>query len=210
MAKNPYYIHSSAHVDDGSSIGTGTKIWHSVHIMSGASIGDDCVLGQNVFVAGGVKVGAHVHIQNNVSVYAGVELEDYVFCGPSCVFTNVTNPRAEINRSNQYEQTLVRRGASLGANCTILSGVTIGRYAFVGAGAVVTRNVPDYGLVLGVPAKIKGWRSRHGHRLTEPDGSGIMVCPESGWRYQIASPNNVRCLDWPEDSPLPASIENPR
>jgi UDP-2-acetamido-3-amino-2,3-dideoxy-glucuronate N-acetyltransferase len=209
MTEQPYFIHPSAYVDEGSNVGDGTKIWHFVHVMSEATIGDHCVLGQNVFVAGGVKIGAYVHIQNNVSVYAGVELEDYVFCGPSCVFTNVSNPRSEINRRDEYERTLVRRGASLGANCTIVSGTSIGRYAFVGAGAVVTRDVPDYAMVLGVPAEIKGWRSRHGHRLTEPDSDGIMVCPESGWRYQIESSNSVHCLDWPEDSLLPSSTESP-
>jgi UDP-2-acetamido-3-amino-2,3-dideoxy-glucuronate N-acetyltransferase len=207
MPEQSYFIHPSAYVDEGSSIGVGTRVWHFVHVMSGANIGADCVLGQNVFVAGGVKIGAHVHIQNNVSVYAGVELEDYVFCGPSCVFTNVTNPRAEVKRREQYEKTLVRTGATLGANSTIVPGITIGRYAFVGAGAVVTHDVPDYALVLGTPAKIKGWRSRHGQRLSEPDSNGIMVCGESGWRYQIESPTNIRCLDWPEESALPDLTE---
>jgi len=209
MPDQSYFVHPSAYVDEGSSIGPGTKIWHFVHVMSKASIGAGCVLGQNVFVAGEVRIGDHVHIQNNVSVYGGVELEDYVFCGPSCVFTNVMNPRSEINRREQYQKTLVKIGATLGANCTIVPGITIGRYAFVAAGAVVTHDVPNYALVLGVPAEIRGWRSRHGQRLSEPNSKGIMVCAESGWRYQLESPNQLRCLDWPEASPLPTSIESP-
>ena len=159
-------------------------------------------LGQNVFIANDVVIGNNVKIQNNVSVYTGVELEDDVFCGPSCVFTNVSNPRSQIVRHFMYERTLVRRGATIGANATIVCGVTIGRYAFIGAGAVVCRDVPDYALMLGVPAYQKGWMSRHGHRLHESGDGGIMLCPESGWRYEEVEPGVLRCLDWPEDEPL--------
>ncbi len=200
-----YFVHASAYVDAPCEIGAGTKIWHFCHVMSHASIGEKCSLGQNVFVAGGVKIGNNVKIQNNVSVYAGVELEDDVFCGPSCVFTNVINPRSQIVRRSEYMPTLVRRGASIGANATIVCGTTIGRYAFIGAGAVVRHDVPDYALMLGVPAARKGWMSRHGQRLPHPDANGIMICPESGWRYQEAEPGVVRCLDFPEDRPLPSS-----
>lgn len=150
-----------------------------------------------------VNIGNFVKIQNNVSIYQGVELEDYVFCGPSCVFTNVSNPRSEINRHHLYERTLVKRGASIGANATIVCGITIGRYAFIGAGAVVISDVADYALMLGVPAKQKGWMSRHGHRLINPDQHGIYICPESGWRYKEEEPGKLRCLDWPEDKALP-------
>ena len=141
-------------------------------------------------------------IQNNVSVYTGVELEDNVFCGPSCVFTNVANPRSEIVRRHLYERTLVRRGATIGANATIVAGATLGRYAFIAAGAVVRGEVPDYALMAGVPAVRKGWMSRHGHHLTPADAEGLMVCPESGWRYSEIEPGVLRCLDWPEDRPL--------
>jgi UDP-2-acetamido-3-amino-2,3-dideoxy-glucuronate N-acetyltransferase len=142
-----------------------------------------------------------VKIQNNVSIYAGVELEDEVFCGPSCVFTNVVNPRSEIPRRDQYKITLVRRGATIGANATIVCGAAIGRYAFIGAGAVVRGDVPDYALMLGVPARRAGWMSRHGHRLGQRDAEGRLVCPESGWRYE-ESAAGLRCVDWPEDRPL--------
>ncbi|MBN1667651.1 MAG: N-acetyltransferase, partial [Anaerolineales bacterium] len=147
------FIHPSAYVDPPCEIGAGTKIWHFCHVMAGAQIGKQCVLGQNVFVAGGVRIGNNVKIQNNVSVYAGVELEDDVFCGPSCVFTNVINPRSQIVRKSEYQPTRVRRGATIGANATIVCGVTIGRYAFIAAGAVVRSDVPDYALMLGVPAR---------------------------------------------------------
>jgi len=196
-----YYVHPSAYVDQPCTIGEGTKIWHFCHIMPHAQIGRNCVLGQNVFVASGVKIGDNVKIQNNVSVYAGVELEDDVFCGPSCVFTNVINPRAQIVRRDEYLPTLVRRGATIGANATIICDVTIGRYAFIGAGAVVRGDVPDYALMLGVPAKQHGWMSRHGYRLSLPDAEGIMRCPQSGWRYQLQE-GLLRCLDYPEDQPL--------
>lgn len=197
-----YYAHPSAFVDEPCEIGAGTKIWHFCHVMAGARIGERCSLGQNVFVAGQVVIGNNVKIQNNVSVYAGVELEDDVFCGPSCVFTNVINPRSQIVRHSQYDTTLVRRGATIGANATIVCGVTVGRYAFIGAGALVRTDVPDYALMLGVPASQKGWMSRHGHRLNTSDAQGRLICPESGWRYQASGPDVLRCLDWPEDEPL--------
>ena len=207
MSERTYYVHPSAYVDEPCVIGAGTRIWHFCHVMRNARIGEDCVLGQNVFVASDVVIGNNVKIQNNVSVYTGVELEDDVFCGPSCVFTNVINPRSEIVRHNQYQRTLVRRGATIGANATIICGTTIGRYAFIGAGAVVQGNVPDYALMLGVPARRQAWMSRHGHRLPIPDAGGIMVCPESGWRYREVEPGQVRCLAWPEDQPLPAGTQ---
>jgi UDP-2-acetamido-3-amino-2,3-dideoxy-glucuronate N-acetyltransferase len=197
-----YYVHPSAYVDEPCLIGAGTKIWHFCHVMKDAVIGSGCNLGQNVFVASGVIIGNNVKIQNNVSVYAGVELEDDVFCGPSCVFTNVINPRSQIVRHGSYMRTLVRRGATIGANATIVCGATIGRYAFIGAGAVVRDDAPDYALMLGVPAVRKGWMSRHGHRLTTRDAAGNLLCAESGWRYHEAEPDVLRCLDWSEDRPL--------
>jgi UDP-2-acetamido-3-amino-2,3-dideoxy-glucuronate N-acetyltransferase len=205
MSQPDYYLHPSAYVDEPCTIGAGTKIWHFCHVMAGARLGRGCILGQNVFVANDVIIGNNVKIQNNVSVYTGVELEDDVFCGPSCIFTNVTNPRSQIVRHHLYERTLVRRGVSIGANATIVCGVTIGRYAFIGAGAVVTRDVPDYALMLGVPARQDGWMSRHGHRLPLPDAGAVMICPESGWRYQEVEPGLLHCLDWPEDEALPAT-----
>ena len=202
MSERPYSVHPSAYVDEPCVIGAGTRIWHFCHVMAGAVIGERCVLGQNVFVADGVTVGNNVKIQNNVSLYTGVELEDDVFCGPSCVFTNVINPRSQIVRHSEYQRTLVRRGATIGANATIVCGATIGRYAFIAAGAVVRGDVPDYALMLGVPAQRRGWMSRHGHRLPAPDAGGIMVCPESGWRYREVEPGVLRCLDWPEERSL--------
>lgn len=205
MADQHYYAHPSAYVDEPCQIGEGTKIWHFCHVMAGAIIGDHCILGQNVFVANDVTIGRNVKIQNNVSVYAGVALEDDVFCGPSCVFTNVTNPRSQIVRHSQYQITRVRRGATIGANATIVCGTTIGRYAFIGAGAVVRADVPDYALMVGVPAQPKGWMSRHGHRLVEKNDQGHWLCPESGWRYEEEAAGILRCLDWPEDKPLPTT-----
>jgi UDP-2-acetamido-3-amino-2,3-dideoxy-glucuronate N-acetyltransferase len=205
MDAGAYFAHPSAVIDDPCAVGAGTKIWHFCHVMAGARLGRDCVLGQNVFVADDVVIGNGVKIQNNVSVYTGVELEDDVFCGPSCVFTNVSNPRAQVVRRHLYERTLVRRGATIGANATIVCGVTVGRYGFVGAGAVVVADVPDYALVLGVPARQRGWMSRHGHRLERPAGGGPLVCPESQWRYEETEPGRLRCLDWPEDQSLPSS-----
>jgi UDP-2-acetamido-3-amino-2,3-dideoxy-glucuronate N-acetyltransferase len=202
MNENSYFVHPSAYVDTPVDIGAETRIWHFCHVMQRAIIGERCTLGQNVFVASDVIIGNNVKIQNNVSLYAGVELEDDVFCGPSCVFTNITNPRSQIVRHHLYEPTLVRRGATIGANATIVCGITIGRYAFVGAGAVVRNDMLDYALMVGVPAVQKGWISRHGHRLGLSDQEGIMVCPESGWRYREIEPGYFRCLDWPEDEPL--------
>jgi UDP-2-acetamido-3-amino-2,3-dideoxy-glucuronate N-acetyltransferase len=202
MTERNYFVHESAYVDEPCEIGAGTKIWHFSHVQSRATIGERCILGQNVNVANDVRIGNNVKIQNNVSIYTGVELEDDVFCGPSCVFTNVINPRSQIVRHSQYQLTLVRRGATLGANSTIVCGATIGRYAFIGAGAVVRGDVPDYALMLGVPATRKGWMSRHGHRLEQQDADGNLVCPESGWRYKETEPNVLRCLDWPEDKAL--------
>jgi UDP-2-acetamido-3-amino-2,3-dideoxy-glucuronate N-acetyltransferase len=203
MTERNYFAHESAYVDEPCEIGAGTKIWHFCHVSAGARLGERCILGQNVFVADGVVVGNNVKIQNNVSLYTGVELEDDVFCGPSCVFTNVINPRSQIVRHSQYMRTLVRRGVSIGANATIVCGATVGRYAFIAAGAVVRGDVPDYALMAGVPAVRKGWMSRHGYRLQEADGEGNLVCPESGWRYREAEPGVLRCLDWAEDEPLP-------
>jgi UDP-2-acetamido-3-amino-2,3-dideoxy-glucuronate N-acetyltransferase len=199
-----YFVHSSSFVDEPCEIGSGTKIWHFCHVMKNSRIGQNCILGQNVHIASGVVIGNNVKIQNNVSVFEGVEIEDDVFCGPSCVFTNVNNPRSEIVRRHKYQTTLIKRGASIGANATIVCGSTIGRYAFIGAGAVVRRcQVPDYALMIGVPAVQHGWISRHGQPLKNPDAQGIMVCPESGWRYQTVEPGILRCLDWDEDKPLP-------
>jgi UDP-2-acetamido-3-amino-2,3-dideoxy-glucuronate N-acetyltransferase len=196
------FVHESAYVDEPSDLGEGTKIWHFCHVMSGSRLGKNCILGQNVFIAGGVVVGNNVKIQNNVSLYTGVTLEDDVFCGPSCVFTNVTNPRSEIIRKDEYRNTLVRRGATIGANSTIVCGTTVGRYAFIAAGALVRTDVPDYALMAGVPAVQKGWMSRHGHRLTKRDQDGFLVCPQSGWRY--AESNGVlTCRDAGEDQDLP-------
>lgn len=195
-------IHPSAFVDEGAILGKGTQVWHFCHIMPGAQLGERCILGQNVMIAAGVKIGNNVKIQNNVSVYEGVILEDDVFCGPSCVFTNVTNPRSQIVRRGQYQTTLVRRGATLGANSTLVCGSTVGRYAFIAAGAVVKGQIPDYALMMGVPARQRGWMSRHGFRL-RPESEQLWVCPESGWKYQLDAQGNLSCLDWPEEQSLP-------
>lgn len=203
-ATSAYFAHETACVDDGCFIGVGTKVWHFSHVMSGARIGDECVVGQNCHIADGVVIGRNVKIQNNVSVYTGTEIEDDVFLGPSCVLTNVTNPRSQIDRHALYEKTVLRRGATIGANATIVCGVTVGRYAFVAAGAVVTKDVPDYGLMVGVPAKRVGWMSRHGHRLSPPDADGVMTCPESGYRYRQSTSGTLRCLDLDETAALPA------
>lgn len=195
-------VHESAYIDKPASIGKGTSIWHYCHISKGVEIGENCVFGQNVFVADNVKIGNRVKIQNNVAVYTGCELEDEVFLGPSCVLTNVTNPRSQVNRHSLYEHTLFKRGCTVGANATIVCGITLGRYAFIGAGAVVTKDVPDYALILGNPGKQKGWMSRHGHLLKDPDENGVMICPESGFKYQLED-DKLRCLDLDEDKPLP-------
>ena len=179
-------VHPSAIIDEGAQIGEGTRIWHWVHVCSRAKIGRNCSLGQNVYMGNSVSIGDNVKIQNNVSVYDGVTLEDDVFCGPSMVFTNVYNPRSAFPRKDQYRKTLVKRGASLGANCTIVCGVTIGRHAFVGAGAVVNRDVPDFALMVGVPAKQVGWVSRFGERLPLPlEGEAEATCPHTGDRYTL-------------------------
>jgi UDP-2-acetamido-3-amino-2,3-dideoxy-glucuronate N-acetyltransferase len=199
-----YFVHESSFVDDGCDIGEGTKIWHFSHVQSGSVIGKKCSLGQNVNVANKVKIGNQVKIQNNVSIYEGVELEDYVFCGPSMVFTNILEPRSEFPQrgSEFYLKTLVKYGSSIGANATIVCGITIGRYAFIGAGAVVTKDVPDYALMAGVPARRIGWMSRHGARLLNPDKNGIMVCPKSGWRFREEKPGILKCLDTEQDKPV--------
>jgi UDP-2-acetamido-3-amino-2,3-dideoxy-glucuronate N-acetyltransferase len=203
MSERPYFAHPTAVIDEPATIGAGSKVWHFCHVSSGAQIGEQCIFGQNVFVAPGVRIGNNVKVQNNVSLYEGVILEDDVFCGPSCVFTNVTNPRSQVVRRGQYARTLVRRGASIGANATIVCGTTIGRYAFIAAGAVVTKGeVPEYALMAGVPARQRGWISRHGLRLGPPDGEGIMRCPESGWRYREVERGVLRCLDRSEDEAL--------
>jgi UDP-2-acetamido-3-amino-2,3-dideoxy-glucuronate N-acetyltransferase len=209
-------IHESAYVDAGATVGEGTAVWHFSHVQSGATIGTDCSLGQNVNVGADVVVGDGVKVQNNVSIYTGTTVEDDVFLGPSCVLTNVTNPRSQVARKALYETTLVRRGATVGANATVVCGVTLGRYCFVAAGAVVTRSVPDYALVVGTPARRAGWMSRHGHRLDfrtpeggdgdEPGAGGVAVCPESGLRYALSPEGAVRCLDLDEDAPLPDAL----
>ena len=212
-------IHESAYVDEPVSIGEGTKIWHFCHISQNTEIGTDCVFGQNVFVANDVKIGSRVKVQNNVSIYTGCELEDEVFLGPSCVLTNVTNPRSQVNRHSLYEKTLFRRGATIGANATVVCGITIGRYAFIGAGTVVTKDVPDYALILGNPGKQKGWMSRHGHVLSKKDPDGNLVCPESEFRYQMlndagdkvqdkAEAKQVKCLDLDEEESLPDNLSS--
>lgn len=177
-------IHSTAIVDRGAEIGDNTKIWHWVHVSSGAKIGKDCSLGQNVFVGNKVIIGNNVKIQNNVSIYDNVTLEDDVFCGPSMVFTNVYNPRSAVSRKNEYRNTIVKKGATLGANCTIVCGITIGKYAFIGAGSVVNRDVPDYALMVGVPAKQIGWMSQFGERLNLPlKGDAETICEHTKQRY---------------------------
>ena len=193
-------------IDEGAEIGAGTKIWHFSHVLKGAKIGKNCVVGQNVSIADGAVVGNNVKIQNNVSIYSGLTVDDDAFLGPSCVFTNVSNPRSQINRHSLYEKTHVCRGATIGANATILCGVKIGRYAFVAAGSVVTKDVPDYALVIGNPGRPKGWMSRHGHKLEVRNREGIMVCPESGYRYQETGPGFLKCLDLDEESLLPEAF----
>jgi len=201
--KKEYFVHESAYVDEPCEIGRGTKIWHFSHIMKDVKIGERCIFGQNVNVASGVVIGSNVKIQNNVSIYTGAIIEDDVFLGPSCVLTNITNPRSQVVRHNLYEKTVFRRGTTVGANATIVCGIELGRYCFIAAGAVVARDVPDYALMMGVPARQIGWISRHGIRLPEPDSNGIMVCAESGYRYKEVEPGVVRCLDLDEDAPLP-------
>ena len=177
-----YFLHESSFVDEHARIGSGTRIWHFCHIMAEAEIGENCTLGQNTFVGHGVKIGNNCKIQNNVSLYEGVTLEDGVFCGPSSVFTNVMNPRSEIERKDEFRKTLVGRGVTLGANCTIVCGVVIGSYAFVGAGAVVTKDIPDYTLVVGNPARAVGWMCTCGVKLRENRGG--LLCPNCGKQYR--------------------------
>src|SRR5262245_3327676 len=181
---SPYFAHETAVIDPGSEIGEGTKIWHFTHVMPGSRIGKKCSLGQNVFIASEVVLGNNVKIQNNVSVYTGVTCEDDVFLGPSMVFTNVSNPRSAVNRRGQYVKTLVRKGATIGANATVVCGHTLGKFCFVGAGAVVTKDIPDYALVVGNPARQDGWMSEHGHRLNFGK-DGKAACPESGEQYEL-------------------------
>jgi len=182
----PPRIHSSAVVDAGATLGEGTAVWHFTHICAGARIGADCSFGQGVFVGNDVLIGNKVRVQNQVSIYDSVTLEDEFFCGPSVVFTNVLNPRSAVPRKSEYRRTLVKRGATLGANCTVVCGHTIGAYAFVGAGAVVTADVSDFALVVGVPARRIGWMSKHGERLALPArGQGQALCPATGERYVL-------------------------
>ena len=183
MAEN---IHETAIVDDGAKIGEGTRVWHWVHVCGGAKIGSQCSLGQNVFVGNKVLIGNNVKVQNNVSVYDNVTLEDDVFCGPSMVFTNVYNPRSAVTRKDEYRNTLIRKGATLGANCTIVCGIEVGRYAFIGAGAVVNKDVPDYALMVGVPARQVGWMSEFGEQLNIPlSGDGETKCEHTGDVYKL-------------------------
>lgn len=205
-APAPFFRHPSAVVDPRAQVGAGSKIWHFSHVMSGAELGENCNLGQNVVVSPGVKLGRNVKVQNNVSIYTGATIEDDVFLGPSCVLTNISNPRSQINRRDLYESTLIRQGATIGANATIVCGTTLGRYCFVAAGAVVTKDVPDYALVRGNPARQSGWMSRHGHALEFKDGTA--TCPESGLKYeQIVQQGQatVRCVDVNENAALPCS-----
>ena len=204
MNADQYEVHPTAIIDQPASIGNGTKIWHFSHICKDTKIGTNCSFGQNTMVASGVIIGNGVKVQNNVSIYAGTIIEDEVFLGPSCVLTNVSNPRSQIVRKSLYEKTLIGRGASIGANATIVCGVTIGKYAFIAAGAVVTNDVPNYGLIMGVPGKQFGWMSRHGHKLT-PNADGKYICPESKFEYQIGTAG-MKCLSIDEDTPLPTNL----
>jgi UDP-2-acetamido-3-amino-2,3-dideoxy-glucuronate N-acetyltransferase len=187
-ANSTVTIHPTAIVDEGSQLGSGTRVWHWTHICAGAKIGEGVSLGQNVFVGNKVVIGDKCKIQNNVSVYDNVTLEEGVFCGPSMVFTNVYNPRSLINRKNEYRNTLVKKGATLGANCTIVCGITVGEYAFVGAGAVINKDVKPYALMMGIPARQVGWMSEYGERMDLPvKGNGQYVCPHTGMIYQLVS-----------------------
>jgi len=199
-----FYTHETALVDDNVILGKGTKVWHFSHVQSDSEIGKNCTLGQNVNVGNNVKIGNYCKIQNNVSIYEGVEIEDYVFCGPSMVFTNILEPRCEFPQRGTefYLRTKVKYGASIGANSTIVCGNTVGRFAFIAAGAVVTKDVPNYALMAGVPAKRIGWMSRHGVRLPKPDKEGITICPKSGWGYKEVKSNVLKCLDWDDEKPV--------
>jgi UDP-2-acetamido-3-amino-2,3-dideoxy-glucuronate N-acetyltransferase len=189
--KTNFFAHATAVIDEGCSIGAGTKIWHFSHIMNDCVIGKNCNIGQNVVVSPKVVLGSNVKVQNNVSIYTGVTCEDDVFLGPSMVFTNVINPRSSVNRKNQYEKTLVKKGATIGANATIVCGHDIGKYAFIGAGAVVTKSVPDYALMVGNPARQTGWMSEYGNKLRF-DHEGIASCKESGEKYRLINGNVVK------------------
>ena len=197
-------IHPTAVVDEGAIIGEGTAIWHFSHICTGAVIGKSCSLGQNVLVADNASLGNNVKVQNNVAIYGGITVEEDVFLGPSCVLTNVTNPRSQVSRKSLYEKTVIKRGSTIGANATIVCGVTLGRYCFIGAGAVVTKDIPDYGLLLGNPGKLSGYMSRHGHKLTF-NKSGRATCPESKFVYEKID-QQVCCLDLNEDKPLSTEL----
>jgi UDP-2-acetamido-3-amino-2,3-dideoxy-glucuronate N-acetyltransferase len=199
-----YYTHESAIINPGAEIGPDTKGWHFAHICDGAVIGGGCSFGQNTIVAGGVKVGGNVKGQNNVAIYTGTEIEYDVFLGQSCVLTKVTNPRSQVVRCGLYETTLIRRGATVGANAAVICGTTIGRYAFIAAGAAVARDVPDYGFIMGVPGRLQGWMSCHGH-LLEFNDSGEATCVESVFRYQKRD-EQVTCLDLDEEAPLPEDL----
>ena len=192
-----YFAHESSYIDDGAQIGKGTKIWHFCHVMPGAIIGERCNLGQNVVVMQGSQLGNNVKVQNNVSIYEGVVLEDDVFCGPSCVFTNVVNPRSHVSRKAEYQRTLVRRGTSIGANATILCGITLGEYSFIGAGAVVRSDVPPFAIMVGVPARRVGWMCRCGVRLQFREGRATCAACRTGYRE---SDGVVRLID-PPDAP---------
>lgn len=189
--RKDYFAHETAVIDEGCKIGKGTKIWHFSHIMTGSEIGEKCNFGQNVVVSPNVKLGKNVKVQNNVSIYTGVECEDDVFLGPSMVFTNVTNPRSAVNRRGEYTRTLVKKGASIGANATIVCGHDIGEFAFIGAGAVITKEVKPYALIVGNPGRQVGWMSEYGHRL-DFDQQGIAICPESGQKYQLKNDQVTR------------------
>jgi UDP-2-acetamido-3-amino-2,3-dideoxy-glucuronate N-acetyltransferase len=212
--KGNFFVHESSYIDDDVQIGEGTKIWHFCHVLSGARIGKNCSFGQNVSIAGQTKIGNNVKVQNNVSIYEGLIIEDDVFLGPSCVLTNVSNPRSQVQRKSLYEETLLRKGCSIGANATIVCGVTIGRYAFIAAGAVVAKDVPDYAFMVGVPAGQKGWMSRHGHVLEQRENEEEMVCPESGLRYKLEEPvgpdsgPTLICIDIDEDNALPEDLNS--
>jgi UDP-2-acetamido-3-amino-2,3-dideoxy-glucuronate N-acetyltransferase len=186
MTPDNIYIHQSSVIDEGAKIGSGTKIWHFSHLMAGSIVGENCIIGQNVFIDRNVSIGNGVKIQNNVSVYNGVTIENDVFLGPSVVFTNVINPRSFIERKNEFKSTLVKQGATIGANATILCGIDIGEYAMIGAGAVVVKSVPDFALIIGNPAKQIGWVNKNGNRL-EFDSSGIAICPDTSGKYKLTN-----------------------
>lgn len=204
--ENAYFAHPTAVIDDGAVIGENSRVWHFAHVCARAVIGRSCVLGQNTLVCDGVRIGDGVRIQNNVAVYEGVEIEDDVFLGPSCVLTNVSNPRSQVSRKAMFEKTLIRRGATIGANATVVCGVSIGRYAMIAAGAVVTGDVPDYALIVGVPGRQRSWVSRHGHPLRLENTGAVVRCPETDLRYALDDNGRFHCLDLAEDAPLPEHL----